>query len=108
MLFQKMKDGLLCLCVDYRALNKVTVKNKHLIPLITDLFDRLGQAKYFIKVDLHKGYYQVRIVEGDELKTTCVTRYGAFEWLIMHFGSTNAPVTFSSLMNKCFHLYQPS
>nr|XP_018621835.1 uncharacterized protein LOC108942866 [Nicotiana tomentosiformis] len=65
---------------NYRALNKSTVKNKYPIPLIDDLFDRLGQAKYFTKVVLRKGYYQVRIAEGDETKTTYVTRYGAFEW----------------------------
>ncbi|MCF8701922.1 retroviral-like aspartic protease family protein, partial [Corynebacterium sp. MC-10] len=104
-LFQKKKDGSLRLCIDYRALNKVTVKNKYPIPLIADLFDRLGQAKYFSKMDLRKGYYQVRIVEGDEPKTTCVTRYGSFEWLVMPFGLTNAPATFCTLMNKIFHPY---
>nr|XP_016439889.1 PREDICTED: uncharacterized protein LOC107765725 [Nicotiana tabacum] len=79
-LFQKKKYGSLYLCIDYRAFNKSTVKNKYPIPLIDDLFDRLGQAKYFTKVVLRKGYYQVRIAEGDETKTTYVTRYGAFEW----------------------------
>ncbi|XP_015166051.1 uncharacterized protein [Solanum tuberosum] len=102
-LFQKKKEGTLRLCIDYRALNKVTVKNKYPIPLIADLFDRLGQAKVFTKMDLRKGYYQVRIAEGDEPKTTCVTRYGAFEWLVMPFGLTNAPATFCTLMNKLFH-----
>lgn len=76
-LFQKKKDASLRLCIDYRALNKVTIKNKYLIPLIADLFDRLGQAKYFTKMDLWKGYYQVHIAEGDEPKTACMTRYGA-------------------------------
>jgi len=79
------------------------VKNKYPIPLIADLFDRLGQAKVFTKMDLRKGYYQVRIAEGDEPKTACVTRYGAFEWLVMPFGLTNAPATFCTLMNKLFH-----
>ncbi|XP_060216861.1 uncharacterized protein LOC132644288 [Lycium barbarum] len=102
-LFQKKKEGTLRLCIDYRAHNKVTVKNKYPIPLIVDLFDRLGQAKVFTKMDLQKGYYQVRIAEGDESKTTCVTRYGAFEWLVMPFGLTNAPATFCTLMNKLFH-----
>ncbi|XP_060196336.1 uncharacterized protein LOC132625764 [Lycium barbarum] len=102
-LFQKKHEGTLRLCIDYRALNKVTVKNKYPIPLIADLFDRLGQAKVFTKMDLRKGYYQVRIAEGDESKTTCVTRYGAFEWLVMPFGLTNAPATFCTLMNKLFH-----
>uniref|UniRef100_A0A3Q7FJR0 Reverse transcriptase domain-containing protein n=1 Tax=Solanum lycopersicum TaxID=4081 RepID=A0A3Q7FJR0_SOLLC len=80
-LFQKKKDGSLRLCIDYRALNKVIIKNKYPIPLIAYLFDRLGQAKYFTKMDLRKGYYQVRIAEGDESKTASVTRYGAYEWL---------------------------
>ncbi|XP_042980003.1 uncharacterized protein LOC122310191 [Carya illinoinensis] len=70
-LFQKKHDGSLRLCIDYRALNKVTIKNKYPIPLITDLFDQLGHAKYFSKLDLRSGYYQVRIAEGDEPKTTC-------------------------------------
>ena len=68
-LFQKKHDGSLWLCVDYRALNKITMKNKYHIPLIADLFDRLGQARYFTKLDLRSGYYQVRIAEEDESKT---------------------------------------
>ncbi|KAL9249281.1 RNA-directed DNA polymerase-like protein [Drosera capensis] len=104
-LFQKKKDGSLWLCIDYRALNKVTVKNKYLIPLTTDLFDQLGGAQYFTKLDLRSGYYQVRIVEGDEAKTTCVTRYGSFEFLVMPFGLTNAPATFCTSMNNIFHPY---
>ncbi|XP_060673257.1 uncharacterized protein LOC125420382 [Ziziphus jujuba] len=101
-LFQKKKDGTLRLCVDYRALNKVTVRNKYPIPLIADLFDQLSEAKFFTKLDLRSGYYQVRIAEGDEEKITCVTRYGAFEFLVMPFGLTNAPATFCTLMNQVF------
>ena len=91
--FQKKHDGLLRMCIDYRALNKVTVKNKYPIPLIADLFDQLGRARYFTKLDLRSGYYQVRTAEGDEPKTTCVMRYGSHEFLIMPFDLTNAPST---------------
>ena len=101
-LFQKKHDGSLRLCVDYRALNKVTVKNKYPIPLIADLFDQLGGARYFTKLDLHSGYHQVRIAEEDEPKTMCSTRYGAYEFMVMPFGLTNAPATCCTLMNNLF------
>ena len=99
MLFQKKQDGMLRMCVDYRALNKVTIKNKYPIPLAAELFDQLCKAEYFTKLDLRSGYWQVRVAEGDEAKTTCVTRYGSFEFLVMSFGLTNAPATFCNLMN---------
>lgn len=93
------------MCVDYQALNEVMVENKYPIPLIANLFDRLGSAKFYTKVDLQKGYYQVRIAKGDEPKTTNITRYGSYEWFVMTFGLTNAPATFCTLMNKIFYPY---
>ena len=104
-LFQKKKNGTLRLCIDYRDLNKVTIRNKYPLPIISDLFDQLHGVKYFTKLDLRSGYYQVRIAEGDESKTTCITRYGAFEFLVMPFGLTNALATFCMLMNQVFHEY---
>ena len=88
------------MCIDYRALNKITIKNKYLIPLITNLFDQLGKARYFTKLDLCSEYYQVRIANRGKSKTTCTTRYGSFEFLVMPFGRINAPTTFCTLMNK--------
>ena len=104
-ILQKKHDGSLRMFIDNQALNKVTVKNKYPILLITDLFNQLSRARYFTKLDLRSGYYQVRIAEGDESKTTCVTRYGSYEFLVMPFGLTNAPTTFCMLMNKIFHPY---
>ena len=99
------KDGKLRLCVDYRALNKVTVKNSYPLPWIDDLFDWLVGAKYFSRIDLRSGYHQIRIAQGDEEKTACRTRYGSFEFLVMPFGLCNAPTTFTTLMNNIFHEY---
>ena len=89
----------------YQTLNKVIVKNKYPILLIVDLFDQLGRVRYFMKLGLRLGYYQVRNAEGDELKTTYVTRYRSYEFLVMPFGLTNAATTFCMLMNKIFHPY---
>ena len=91
------------MCMNYRALNKVTVKNKYPFPLIQDLFDRLCRAIYFTKLDLRSGYWQVKITKRDEPKTTCVTQYGSYEFLVMPFGLTNAPATFCNLMNDVFY-----
>ncbi|KAL0394918.1 UNVERIFIED_CONTAM: RNA-directed DNA polymerase [Sesamum latifolium] len=98
-LFQKKADGSLRMCCDYQALNKITVKNKYPIPLVADCFYRLSWGKYFTKIDLRPGYWQVRIKEGHEAKTIVVMRYGAFEFLVMPFGLKNVPTPFSTLMN---------
>lgn len=93
-----------CDYVDYRALNKVTIKNNYMAPLIQDLFNRLTKETYFTKLDLRSGYWHVHILEGDEPKTTCVTPYGAYEFLVMPFGLTNAshPTTFYCLIMRYF------
>jgi hypothetical protein len=101
-LFVHKKDGTLRMCVDYRALNKATVKNRYPLCRIDDLFDRLSKAKVFNRIHLRSGYYQIRIAEGDEEKIACRTRYGSYEFLVMPFGLTNAPATFCTLMNDIF------
>ncbi len=106
-LFEKKNDGLLGMCIDYRALNKITIKNKYPIPLIADLFDQLSKARHFTKLDLRSRYYQIPIAKGDEPKTVCITSYGSFESLVMPFGLTNALATFYRLMKRCLTVPRP-
>jgi hypothetical protein len=101
-LFVHKKDGTLRMCVDYRALNKVTMKNRYPLSQIDDLFDRLSKVKVFSWINLRFKYYQIQIAKRDEEKTACRTKYGSYEFLVMPFGLTIATTTFSTLMNDIF------
>jgi hypothetical protein len=104
-LFVEKKDGTKRMCIDYRSLNEVTIKNKYPLPRIEDLFDQLRGASVFSKIDMKLGYHQLRIRLSDIPKTAFITKYGLCEFMIMSFGLTNAPSYFVYLMNSVFMDY---
>ena len=104
-IFIRKKDGSWRLCIDYRQLNKATIKNQYPLPRIDDLFDQMKGATVFSKIDLRSGYHQLRIKEDDIPKTAFKTRFGHYEFTILPFGLTNAPGVFMSLMNGVFREY---
>ena len=104
-LFVKKKDGSLRLCIDYKELNKVTIRNQYPLPRINDLFDQLQGARVFSKIDLRSSYHQLKIQSEDVPKTAFKTWYGHYEFLVMPFGLTNAQAVFMDLMNRIFQPY---
>ncbi|GKF24820.1 putative reverse transcriptase domain-containing protein, partial [Tanacetum coccineum] len=99
-LFVKKKDGSFRMCIDYRKLNKLTVKNRYPLPRIDDLFDQLQGLSTYSKIDLRLAYHQLRVRDEDIPKTAFRTRYGHYEFQVMSFGLTNAPAVFMDLMNR--------
>jgi hypothetical protein len=104
-LFVEKKDGTRRMCIDYQALNEVTIKNKYPLPRIEDLFDQLRGANMFSKIDLRSGYHQLRIRPSDIPKIAFITKYGLYKFTVMYFGLTNAPAFFMNMMNSVFMDY---
>ncbi|GJV52679.1 hypothetical protein Tco_1448420 [Tanacetum coccineum] len=104
-LFVKKNDGSFRMCINYRELNKLTIKNRYPLPRIDDLFDQLQGSQYFSKIDLRSGYHQLRVHEDDIPKTAFRTHYGHFDFTVMPFGLTNAPMVFMDLMNRVCRPY---
>jgi hypothetical protein len=104
-LLAKKKDGSIRLCVDYRRLNKVIIKNKYPLSRIDDVLDQLKGASVFSKINLRSGYHQIRIKSSDVSKTAFRTRYRHYEFLVMPFGVTNAPTVFMDYMHRIFQSY---
>ncbi|KAL0400119.1 UNVERIFIED_CONTAM: Retrovirus-related Pol polyprotein from transposon.6 [Sesamum radiatum] len=104
-LFVRKKDGTLRMCIDYRGLNSITIKNKYPLPQIDELFDQLQGSRVYSKLDLRQGYYQLKIREADIPKTAFNTRYGHYEFVVMPFGLTNAPAAFMDMMHRIFQPY---
>ncbi|GJR90538.1 putative reverse transcriptase domain-containing protein, partial [Tanacetum coccineum] len=104
-LFVKKKDGSFRMCIDYRELNKLTIKNRYPLPRIDDLFDQQQGSQFFSKIDLRSGYHRLRVHEDDISKTMFKTRYGHFKFTVMPFGLTNAPTVFMDLMNRVCRPY---
>ena len=104
-LFAKKKDKTLRLCINYRQLNRVTIKNRYPLPRIDNLFDQLRGVRVYSKINLRKGYHQLRVREADIPKTVIMKRYGHFEFTVMPFRLTNAPAAFMDLMHRVFQPY---